>query len=69
MTITTDNGCFVSPNPIEVNHGLAEWWQRLRLRHDLESLDDFILRDIGFGYWFVYSHRARNTRGRRRQDR
>ncbi len=44
MTITTDNGCFHSSNRIEV---LGDWWQRLRSRHDLESLDDFILRDIG----------------------
>ena len=47
MTITTDNGCFHSSNRIEINHVLGDWWQRLRSRHDLESLDDFILRDIG----------------------
>jgi uncharacterized protein YjiS (DUF1127 family) len=48
MTITTDNGCcFHSSNRIEVSHVLGEWWQRLRSPHDLESLDDFILRDIG----------------------
>jgi uncharacterized protein YjiS (DUF1127 family) len=47
MTITTDNGCcFHSSNRIEVSHVLGEWWQRLRSPHDLESLDDFILRDI-----------------------
>ncbi len=47
MTITTDNGCFHSSNRIEINHVLGDWSQRLRSRHDLERLDDFILRDIG----------------------
>ncbi len=47
MTITTDNGCFHSSNRIEINHVLGDWLQRLRSRHDLERLDDFILRDIG----------------------
>ncbi len=31
----------------ELNHVLSDWWQTLRLRHELESLDDCILRDIG----------------------
>ena len=47
MTITTDNGRFHSSNRIEINHVLGDRVQRLRSRHDLERLDDFILRDIG----------------------
>lgn len=31
----------------EPNNVLSDWWQRVRLRHELESLDDGILRDIG----------------------
>jgi uncharacterized protein YjiS (DUF1127 family) len=30
-----------------LNQVLADWWQQLRSRHELESLDDTILRDIG----------------------
>jgi uncharacterized protein YjiS (DUF1127 family) len=30
-----------------LNQVLADWWQLLRSRHELESLDDTILRDIG----------------------
>jgi|SRR5580704_1512668 uncharacterized protein YjiS (DUF1127 family) len=30
-----------------LNQVLANWWQQLRSRHELESLDDTILRDIG----------------------
>ena len=30
-----------------LNQILADWWQQLRSRHELESLDDTILRDIG----------------------
>jgi uncharacterized protein YjiS (DUF1127 family) len=30
-----------------LNQVLADWWQHLRSRHELESLDDTILRDIG----------------------
>jgi uncharacterized protein YjiS (DUF1127 family) len=30
-----------------LNHVLSDWWQTQRLRHELESLDDSILRDIG----------------------
>jgi uncharacterized protein YjiS (DUF1127 family) len=30
-----------------LNQVLANWWQQLRSRHELESLDDSILRDIG----------------------
>jgi uncharacterized protein YjiS (DUF1127 family) len=26
---------------------LTDWWQQLRSRHELESLDDTLLRDIG----------------------
>jgi uncharacterized protein YjiS (DUF1127 family) len=31
----------------QLNHVLSEWWQHLRSRHELESLDDSMLRDIG----------------------
>ena len=31
----------------QLNHVLGEWWQHLRSRNELESLDDSILRDIG----------------------
>ena len=31
----------------QLNHVLGEWWQNLRLRSELESLDDSMLRDIG----------------------
>jgi uncharacterized protein YjiS (DUF1127 family) len=30
-----------------LNQVLTDWWQQLRWRHELESLDDTILRDIG----------------------
>lgn len=30
-----------------LSHVLTDWWQQLRLRHELESLDDTLLRDIG----------------------
>ena len=30
-----------------LNQVLTDWWQQLRSRHELESLDDNILRDIG----------------------
>ncbi len=30
-----------------LNHVLSNWWQTVRLRHGLESLDDCILHDIG----------------------
>jgi uncharacterized protein YjiS (DUF1127 family) len=31
----------------QLNHVLGEWWQNFRLRSELESLDDTMLRDIG----------------------
>jgi uncharacterized protein YjiS (DUF1127 family) len=31
----------------QLNHVLGEWWQHLRSRHELESLDESMLRDIG----------------------
>ena len=31
----------------QLNHVLGEWWQNFRLRSELESLDDSMLRDIG----------------------
>ncbi len=30
-----------------LNQVVADWWQQLRSRHELESLDDTMLRDIG----------------------
>jgi uncharacterized protein YjiS (DUF1127 family) len=30
-----------------LNQVLTDWWQQVRSRHELESLDDTILRDIG----------------------
>jgi uncharacterized protein YjiS (DUF1127 family) len=30
-----------------LNQVLTDWWQNVRSRHELESLDDTILRDIG----------------------
>jgi uncharacterized protein YjiS (DUF1127 family) len=30
-----------------LNHVLTDWWETARLRHELQSLDDCILRDIG----------------------
>ena len=32
----------------QLNLLLDEWWQRSRSRNELESLDDAMLRDIGF---------------------
>ncbi len=32
----------------ESTHVLGEWWKRVRSRNELESLDDCLLRDIGF---------------------
>jgi uncharacterized protein YjiS (DUF1127 family) len=50
MSTSTDAASFrahcVSPWG-ELNHVLGEWWQHLRSRHELESLDDSMLRDIG----------------------
>jgi uncharacterized protein YjiS (DUF1127 family) len=31
----------------QLNHVLGEWWQHLRSRHELESLNASMLRDIG----------------------
>jgi uncharacterized protein YjiS (DUF1127 family) len=30
-----------------LNHVLTDWWETARLRRELQSLDDCILRDIG----------------------
>jgi uncharacterized protein YjiS (DUF1127 family) len=30
-----------------LNQVLTDWWRNVRSRHELESLDDTILRDIG----------------------
>ena len=36
-----------APHWGQVNQVLGEWWQHLRSRSELESLDDSMLRDIG----------------------
>jgi uncharacterized protein YjiS (DUF1127 family) len=36
-----------SPRWDKLNHVLSEWWQRQCSLHELETLDDSILRDIG----------------------
>jgi uncharacterized protein YjiS (DUF1127 family) len=30
-----------------LSHVLTYWWRQLRSRHELEGLDDTLLRDIG----------------------
>jgi uncharacterized protein YjiS (DUF1127 family) len=46
MKISTD-AAFAPSGWAGLNHVLSEWWQIQCLRHELESLDDSILRDIG----------------------
>ncbi len=36
-----------SPRWGELSRIIGEWWQHQRSLHELESLDDVILRDIG----------------------
>jgi uncharacterized protein YjiS (DUF1127 family) len=45
MNISTDGGQCGRRGGL--NQVLTDWWQQLRSRHELESLDDTILRDIG----------------------
>jgi uncharacterized protein YjiS (DUF1127 family) len=50
MSISTDAGPFRAHRPSrwgELDRVIGEWWQHLRLRRELESLDDSMLRDIG----------------------
>jgi uncharacterized protein YjiS (DUF1127 family) len=45
MNINTDQAQCASRGGL--SHVLTDWWQQLRSRHELESLDDTLLRDIG----------------------
>lgn len=45
MNISTDGG--QCEHRVGLNQVLTDWWHQLRSRHELESLDDTILRDIG----------------------
>ena len=45
MNISTDGGQCARRGGL--NQVLTDWWQQMRSRHELESLDDTILRDIG----------------------
>ena len=50
MSISTDAGPFRAHRSSrwgELDRVIGEWWQHLRLRRELESLDDSMLRDIG----------------------
>ena len=50
MSISTDAGPFRAQRSSrwgELDRVIVEWWQHLRSRRELESLDDSILRDIG----------------------
>jgi uncharacterized protein YjiS (DUF1127 family) len=50
MSISTDAGPYRAHRSSrwdELNQVLGEWWQHLRSRQELESLDDSLLRDIG----------------------
>ena len=49
MSIRNDAGSYLqrSRRWDELSHCLSEWWQRQRSLHELETLDDAILRDIG----------------------
>lgn len=38
---------FASSEWGHLNHAVSEWWNRVRLRRELESLDGTMLRDIG----------------------
>ena len=46
MSISTDAGPFRARWG-ELDRVIGEWWQHLRSRRELESLDDSVLRDIG----------------------
>ena len=45
MNISTDGSQCARRGGL--NQVLTDWWQQVRSRHELESLDDTILRDIG----------------------
>jgi uncharacterized protein YjiS (DUF1127 family) len=50
MSISTDAGPFRvygSSRWGELDRVIGDWWQHLRSRRELESLDDSMLRDIG----------------------
>jgi uncharacterized protein YjiS (DUF1127 family) len=50
MSISTDAARFHprrSARWNELTRVIGEWWQHLRSRRELESLDDALLRDIG----------------------
>jgi uncharacterized protein YjiS (DUF1127 family) len=50
MSISTDAAPFRAHRSSrwgELDRVIGEWWQHLRLRRELESLDDSMLRDIG----------------------
>jgi len=45
MNVSTYRG--ECANPFGLSDVLTAWWQQQRLRHEFESLDDTILRDMG----------------------
>jgi uncharacterized protein YjiS (DUF1127 family) len=50
MSFSSDAGPFQAHRPSrwgELNRVIGEWWQYQRSLHELETLDDVILRDIG----------------------
>ena len=50
MSIRTDAGPFRAHRSSrlgDLNRVIGEWWQHQRSLHELEMLDDAILRDIG----------------------
>jgi uncharacterized protein YjiS (DUF1127 family) len=50
MTVNTGSSLdqtYESSERGHLNQAVSEWWNRLRLRRELESLDDTMLRDIG----------------------
>jgi uncharacterized protein YjiS (DUF1127 family) len=50
MSISTDAGSYRTHRSSrwgELDQVLGEWWQHLRSRRELESLNDSMLRDIG----------------------
>jgi len=50
MSISTDAGPFRAHRSSrwgELDRVIGDWWQHLRSRRELESLDDSMLRDIG----------------------
>jgi uncharacterized protein YjiS (DUF1127 family) len=50
MKISTEATFSLIDQPVGwsgLNHAFSDWWHAQRLRHELESLDDCILRDMG----------------------